>query len=241
MIEEISGLPAATIGFRATGKVTGDDYDKVLTPAIDRAIEEHHRIKLLAVLGPDFDGYSLEAAWDDTRLGLRHWSGFERIAVVTDAAWLKHGIRAIGFMLPCPIRLFDLAGKDDARRWLEESLGTIHLKRSGDVLIFQLIGKLEVSAYEGVDDKINDEFSRTQHPRLLLDLREFDGWSGLSALSQHFSLVREHRRKPERIAVVGDKSWQRLAEKVLSQFVNARTHFFDSEDYEGAIAWAAKS
>jgi len=241
MIEEISGLPEATIGFRATGKVTGDDYDKVLTPAIDRAIEEHHRVKMLAVLGPDFEGYSLEAAWDDTRLGLRHWSGFERIAVATDSAPFRHGLRAMGFLLPCPIRIFGLADEDDARRWLEESLGTIHLKRSGDVLIVQLIGKLEVSAYEGVDDRINDEFSRAQHPRLLLDLRDFDGWSGLSALSQHFSLVREHRRKPERIAVVGDKSWQRLAEKVLSQFVNAKTHFFDSDDYEGAIAWVEKS
>jgi len=85
MIEVISGLPEATIGFRATGKVTGDDYDKVLTPAIDRAIEELHRIKLLAALGPDFDGYSLEAAWDDTRLGLCHWSGFEEGA----SAWVS--------------------------------------------------------------------------------------------------------------------------------------------------------
>jgi anti-anti-sigma regulatory factor len=240
MIEELSGLPVGIIGFRATGKVTGDDYDKVLTPAVDRAIEEHHHIKLLAVLGPDFDGYSLEAAWDDTRLGLRHWSGFERIAVATDVAWINVGIRALGFMLPCPIKLFRLDEQDDARRWLEESLGTIHLNSSDDVIVAQLIGKLEASAYDDMDEKIADAFSHTEHPRLLLDLREFDGWSGLSALSQHLSLVREHRRKPERIAVVGNKAWQRLAEKVMSQFVNAKAHFFDGDDYDGALAWVAQ-
>lgn len=237
MIEVISGLPDGTIGFRATGKVTGEDYDKVLTEAIDRAIEEHHRIKLLAVLGPDFEGYSLEAAWDDTRLGMRHWSGFERMAVATDVPWLKHTFKAIGFMMPCPMRLFDLEEQDDARRWLSESLGTIHVTNSGDVITARLIGKLEASAYDEIDAKIDDAFSQTESPRLLLDLREFDGWSGLSALSQHLSLVREHRRKPERIAVVGDKAWQRLAEKVMSHFVNARAHFFDKDDFDGARAW----
>jgi len=240
MIEELSGLPSGTIGFRATGKVTGDDYDKVLTPAIDRAIDEFHRIKLLALLGPDFDGYSLEAAWDDTRLGLRHWSGFERIAVATDIGWIKAGIRAVGFMLPCPIKLFSLGEEDDARRWLDESLGTIHFHSVDDVIVAQLIGKLEASTYDNIDEKIADAFSRTDHPRLLLDLREFDGWSGLSALGQHLSLVNEHRRKPERVAVVGDKAWQRLAERIMSRFVNAKAKFFDADDYDGAQAWVAQ-
>ncbi len=85
MIEVMSGLPEGTIGFRATGKVTGEDYDNVLTKAVDAAIDEYDHIKMLAVIGPDFDGYSLQAAWDDTRLGMRHWSGFERMALATDA------------------------------------------------------------------------------------------------------------------------------------------------------------
>jgi len=239
MIEELSGLPDGTIGFRATGKVTGADYDQVLTPAIDRAIEEHDRIKLLAVLGPDFDGYSLEAAWDDTRLGLRHWSGFERCAVATDAGWIKAAVKAVGFMMPCPVKIFAINEQDDARRWLEEALGTIQLNSKDDIIVARLIGKLESSAYDDIDDRISDVFSRIEHPHLLLDLREFDGWSGLSALGEHLSLVREHRRKPERIAVVGDKAWQRLAEKIMSRFVNAKAKFFDSDDYEGARAWVA--
>jgi hypothetical protein len=45
----------------------------------------------------------------------------------------------------------------------------------------------------------------------VLDLREFDGWAGLSALGDHLSLVREHYRVPERIAIVGDKAWQKMA------------------------------
>ena len=58
-----------------------------------------------------------------------------------------------------------------------------------------------------------------------------------AAIGEHLSLVREHRRVPERLAVVGNKAWQKLAEKVMGRFVNARTRFFDGDDYEGAVAW----
>jgi len=237
LIEEITGLPAGTLGFRVSGNVTGDDYDNVLTPAIDKAIEEFDRIKLLAQIGPDFKGYSLDAAWDDAKLGLRHWNGFERVALATNVGWMQTMIKAMGFMMPCPVRLFELDEVGDAKRWLSESFGSIQLDSEGDVISIRLLGKLEPSAYDGVSEEIDNLMSRFEHVRLMLDLREFDGWSGLAALGDHLTLVREHRRVPERIAVVGDKAWQNLAEKVMSRFVNARTQFFDADDFEGAKAW----
>lgn len=237
MIEQISGLPAGTLGFKMSGKVTGDDYDSVLTPAVDKAVEEFDRIRFLAQIGPDFEGYNLDAAWDDARLGLRHWRGFERVAVATDVGWMRTMIKAMGFMMPCPVQLFEVDEVDDAKRWLSESLGSIQLDSEGDLVTIRLLGKLEPSAYDGVNKEIDNLMSRSKHVRLLLDLRQFDGWSGLAALGDHLSLVREHRRIPERIAVVGDKAWQNLAEKVMSNFVNARTQFFDGGDFDGAKAW----
>lgn len=237
MIEQITDLPTGTLGFRISGKVTGDDYDSVLTPAIEHAMEEFDRIRFLAQIGPGFESYNLDAAWDDARLGLKHWSGFERVAVATDVGWMRTMIKAMGFMMPCPVQLFAVDEVDDARRWLSESLGSIQLDSEGDVVSVRLLGKLEPSAYDGVNDEIDNLMSRSEHVRLLLDLRQFDGWSGLAALGDHLSLVREHRRIPERIAVVGDKAWQNLAEKVMSRFVNARTQFFDGDDFQGAKAW----
>ena len=237
MIEEISGLPEGTLGFKIYGNVTGDDYDNVLTPAIDKAIEKYDRIKFLAQIGPDFDRFSLDAAWDDAKLGLRHWNGFTRAAIATDVGWMQTMIKAMGFMMPCPVQAFELEKVDAAKRWLSESLGSIQLDSEGNVVSVRLLGKLEPSAYDGVSEEIDNLMSQSEHVRLMLDLREFDGWSGLAALGDHLSLVREHRRVPERIAVVGDKAWQNLAEKVMSRFVNARTQFFDAGDFEGAKAW----
>jgi len=140
-------------------------------------------------------------------------------------------------MMPCPVRLFSLAELDDANRWLAESLGSIHISIEGDVVTARLIGKLEASAYDGAKEAIDTLMSRAEHVRLVLDLREFDGWSGLAALGDHLSLVREYRRVPERVAVVGNKAWQKLAERVTGKFLNAETRFFDGNDYEGAVAW----
>lgn len=239
MIKEMTGLPDGTLGFVLVGQIQGEDYDNVLVPAIDRAIEHYDRIKVLCQVGPGFEGYSMSAAWDDAKMGLRQWNGFERIAVATDNAWVRICVKAGGIVMPCPVELFEIDEIDEARRWLGESLGTIHLDQDGDVVTVRLLGKLEPSAYDGVDDDVSNLMSHSDHVRLMLDLREFDGWSGMAALGNHLSLVREHRRTPERVAVVGDKTWQKLAQKVMSKFINAETKFFDSGENNDAIAWVS--
>lgn len=238
MIKVIAGLPEGTLGFNISGHVTGGDYDYVLTPAIDKTLEQFDRIKLLVQVGPEFKGYSLDAMWDDTKLGLRHWNGFDRIAIVTDSGWMKTGVKAMAFMMPCPVQLFPIGELDDAKRWLSESLGTIHIDSQGDVVTVRLLGKLEPSAYEGVNDEVDNVMSHSEHVRLVLDLREFDGWSSISALGNHLSLVREHYRVPERIAVVGEKSWQKMAEKIMNKFVLAQSRFFDTSNYDDALKWS---
>ncbi|MEA5472849.1 STAS/SEC14 domain-containing protein [Synechococcus sp. CCY9201] len=237
MIETIEGLPEGTLGFAFSGQISGHDYDTVLVPAMERAIEEHDRIKTLLRFGPAFEGYDLAAAWDDTLLGLRHWRGFERIAVVSDVPWLRTTIRAIGALLPCPIRNFPTEQEQEARIWLGESLGSIHLDEHNGVIQVRLIGRLEPSAYDHIDADIAALFSRVTPVKLLLDLRDFDGWSGLAALGEHLSLIREHRSAPRRVAVVGQQNWQKLVQKLLSRFTSAETRFFDVAHSAQAELW----
>jgi hypothetical protein len=239
MIEIIQGLPEGTLGFSLSGTVAKEDYDDVLVPALEKAIEEHDRVKMLMVFGEAFEAYSPSAAWEDTLAGLRHWRGFERIAVVSEVAWLRAAVAALAPLLPCPVRLFGVQAEEEARRWLAESLGTIHLDQQDGVIRVQLIGSLEPSAYDRVDDELHRMMSRFRPVRLLIDLREFDGWTGLAALADHLSLVREHHRTPRRVAVLGDAGWQKLAQKLASRFLEAESRFFDAAHAEQAQLWAA--
>ena len=237
MIETIPGLPEGTLGFSFSGQVSSSDYETVLVPQLERAIEAQERVRTLLLFGQGFEGYDLAAAWEDTLVGLRHWKGFERIAVVTDVPWLRTTIRALGVLMPCPVELFPDSGEQDARRWLAESLGTIHLAEKGGVIQVRLIGRLEPRAYTHLEEEIAALFSRVSPLHLLIDLRDFDGWSGLGALAEHLSILREHRRQPERVAVVGDRQWQKLLQAILSRFTRAETRFFESSHSEQAEVW----
>lgn len=118
MIEPISELPANVVGMKAVGRVSVEDYRAVLEPAVEAALGQHEKLRLLYVLGEEFEGYSAGAAWEDTKLGISHWDAWERIAVVTDRDWIREGVRAFSWMLPGEVKVFAVAERDDARSWV---------------------------------------------------------------------------------------------------------------------------
>ncbi len=117
MLNLIEGLPPDVLGIEAAWKVTHGDYREVLIPAVEAKIV-HGPIRMLYVAGPDFTGYELEALWDDAAFGFKHWHQFERIAVVTDSAWLRAAITMFRPFFPSQIRLFKLAELAAARDWI---------------------------------------------------------------------------------------------------------------------------
>ena len=106
MIQVIDGLPSNVVGFKAVGDIDAGDYKDTLDPAIDEALQVHDKIRLLYVLGDEFDDYSGGAMWEDTKLGLRRWSSWEKIAVVTDEDGISRGIKAFGWMVPGEVKVF---------------------------------------------------------------------------------------------------------------------------------------
>ena len=79
MIEAIDGLPGGTIGARFNGKVIADDYTDVLIPMIESALRRHDKLKVLIIFDDDFTGFGAKAVWQDSKLGIQHWRGCERI------------------------------------------------------------------------------------------------------------------------------------------------------------------
>ena len=88
-MEVIQDLPEDVVGIAAKGKITHGDYQKVVIPAIENKLKAHKKIKMLFIMG-DFEGMELQALWDDTAFGLKHWSDFTHLALVTDEEWIKN-------------------------------------------------------------------------------------------------------------------------------------------------------
>ncbi len=120
MIKLLSGMPAGVLGFQAIDDVEQEDYRDVVVPAVDAAIAEHGKVRLVYVLGPEFDEYEDDAAWEDLKLGVRHPASFERIAIVTDARWAGPMIRIFSVLWPGQARAFPLDELEAAKRWAAE-------------------------------------------------------------------------------------------------------------------------
>jgi len=118
MIRILQDLPANVVGAEAVGRVDVEDYRTVLEPAVEAALAAHDRLRLLYVLGQEFEGYSAGAAWEDTKLGIGHWEAWERIAVVTDRGWIADAVKALSWMLPGEVRVFGMDERDDATAWI---------------------------------------------------------------------------------------------------------------------------
>ncbi|MGI9666382.1 MAG: STAS/SEC14 domain-containing protein [Acidimicrobiia bacterium] len=118
MIRVIDGLPSNVVGLEASGEVSSGDYEAVLDPAVDAVLSSHDKVRFLYVLGDDFEGYSGGAMWEDAKVGISHWSKWERIAVVTNHSAYIDGVKALGWMVPGEIRVFSVPNLEDAKTWV---------------------------------------------------------------------------------------------------------------------------
>ena len=124
MIENVIDLPEGTIGFRASGKITSDEYRKMIEP-IYATLERGEKLNIYFELTDDFHGLDTGALAQDVKaagsIGLKHRSSWQRMALVTDKDWIRHGASALGWLAPGELRLFAVSEADDARAWLAET------------------------------------------------------------------------------------------------------------------------
>jgi hypothetical protein len=120
MIEKIPDLPENVLGFTAKGTVTANDYETVIIPAVEALFARQGNVRFLYHLGEAFTGFEGAAMWDDTKLGLRHLGGWEKIAVVSDVEWIRGAIRVFGLAIPGHVRVFHNRELTEAIRWIGE-------------------------------------------------------------------------------------------------------------------------
>jgi len=119
VVEQLE-MPAGTLGFRISGKLTREEYFRLVDP-IREQLERGERVSFLVATAPDFQGLDLGALWEDMKvagsIGLRYRSSWERLAVVTDKDWMRNGIAAFGWVIPGEIRVFDPGELERAKTW----------------------------------------------------------------------------------------------------------------------------
>ncbi len=120
MVTRIAGMPGGTLGFRLSGRINRDEYFEILDP-IREQLERDEKVSFLVETASDFHGLDAAALWEDVKVagsvGLRYRSSWERLAVVTDMDWMRHGIAAFGWVIPGEIRVLEPDELEQAKAW----------------------------------------------------------------------------------------------------------------------------
>ena len=116
MIETMPAAPPGVIALRASGWLLREDFDLVRS-LVEERLREGRGIRALIYVDDSFAGITIGAMLADLRIGLRafrHWTG---CAIVTPG-WLLTSARVAGYLVPWPVRTFDVSEMDAAFDWL---------------------------------------------------------------------------------------------------------------------------
>ncbi|MFT4585885.1 MAG: hypothetical protein ACI915_002002 [Gammaproteobacteria bacterium] len=107
------------LSLKATGKLTHEDYG-IITPMIESALQgvTEPKIKVF-VDGSELDGWEPRAAWDDFKLGLKHGSEFEKIAILGNKRWQELAAKIASWFVAGEAKYFD--DEQQAIAWLNET------------------------------------------------------------------------------------------------------------------------
>ena len=242
MIEVMTDLPDRVLGLKASGQVTAQDYKTVLVPAIEAKLRQQKKARLLYLLGDDFEGFTSGAAWEDAKVGMKHLTSFERVAVVTGVDWIEKMIKAFGFALPGEVRVFDEDDLDEARLWICESPSPGHLRfelvEEQGVLIMQPNGELEAADFDRLSARLDPYLEEAGAlGGMMIVAEHFPGWDDFAALTSHVRFVREHHQKIRRVALVTSDALVSVIPRFASLFVDAEIRAFPMHARDEALLW----
>jgi hypothetical protein len=244
MFERLSGLPSGIEGLKVIGRLSREDYQQVLEPMLDAARREGRRIRLLYEIGPEYEGFTPGAAWEDMRMGLASLRLFEGCAVVSDTGWVREATRFSAFMMPCPVRAFGLAERGEAIAWLSslpEAAGISHRLLPDGVLVIELTSALRVQDFDAITAAADAWIeAHGELSGIVIHARKFPGWESFGSVIRHVQFVRDNHKRIPRIALAVDGTFASVAPEIAKHFVKAEIKDFGYDGLEKAIAWVGE-
>lgn len=106
------------LNMKIVGKLTHEDY-LTITPMLEKMLLSvtDPKVKVF-VDASKLEGWELEAAWDDLKLGLKYGNDFEKIAIKGKSKWQKYLSLIASWFMQGEIEYFE--DKKSAIAWLEE-------------------------------------------------------------------------------------------------------------------------
>jgi hypothetical protein len=115
---------------------------------------------------------------------------------------------------------------------------TLKILATGKVLHVKVTGKLTKEAYEIFVPAIDQQIEQHGKVRILFEMEDFHGWTA-GALWEDTKFGLHHWKDIERLALVGEKRWQKGMAAFCKPFTTAKVEYFEHDKLDEARAWVA--
>jgi hypothetical protein len=107
---------------------------------------------------------------------------------------------------------------------------------AGRVLEVRVTGKLTKEAYQKFVPAVDGQIKEYGKLRILFIMRDFHGWTA-GAMWEDLKFDLKHWKDIERLAIVGDKKWEKGMAAFCKPFTKATIRYFDAAQIEEARQW----
>jgi universal stress protein A len=105
-----------------------------------------------------------------------------------------------------------------------------------NVIAVRVFGKLTGEDYRSLVPVLEERLRQMRQVNLIIELEDFQGWE-LDAAWGDLKFGIEHNRRIDRLAVVGERDWERWMTKIAGWFLHGEVRYFDHDDIDDAWAW----
>lgn len=121
---------------------------------------------------------------------------------------------------------------------LESKALRLNETRGGRILSVGIRGQLDKGDYETFVPEVERLIRTHGKIRLVVELEDFHGWSA-DGLWEDIKFDLKHFADIERIAIIGDQTWERGMALFCKPFTKAEVKFFAPDEREQARLWIA--
>ena len=107
---------------------------------------------------------------------------------------------------------------------------------AGTIVSLTFKETLQKEDYEHFVPMVEKIMASRDKIRMLIELRDFKGWS-MGALWEDTKFGLSHFNDIDRLAIVGDKQWEKTMAAFVKPFTTATVKYFDLEALDVANAW----
>ena len=106
------------------------------------------------------------------------------------------------------------------------------------LLTVKASGKLSAEDYDSMEPEVEKLIESCGRIRILFVMRDFHGWE-MGAVWEDIKFATKHCRDIEKVAMVGEKAWEKWMATICRPFTMSSIKYFDAGEEDAARQWLA--